>query len=40
MTRVGKFEKVSFEQFRAGMEDFGLSDERLDGVREQLIPLL
>ena len=26
MTRVGKFEKVSFDQFKSGMEDFGLDD--------------
>jgi dUTP pyrophosphatase len=36
MTRVGKFEKVSFEQFRAGMEDFGLSDEDLKGKYERI----
>ena len=29
MTRVGKFEKVSFEQFKAGMEDFNLDDNTL-----------
>lgn len=29
MTRVGKFEKVSFEQFKAGMEDFGLDENAL-----------
>jgi dUTP pyrophosphatase len=26
MTRVGRFEKVSFEQFKTGMEDFGLDE--------------
>lgn len=26
MTRVGRFEKVSFEQFKSGMEDFGLNE--------------
>ncbi|MBO4909714.1 MAG: dUTP diphosphatase [Lachnospiraceae bacterium] len=26
MTRVGKFEKVSFEQFKTGMEDFNLDE--------------
>ena len=29
MTRVGKFEKVSFEQFKAGMEDFNLDETTL-----------
>ncbi|MBP8968446.1 MAG: dUTP diphosphatase [Lachnospiraceae bacterium] len=29
MTRVGKFEKVSFEQFKSGMEDFNLDDNTL-----------
>jgi len=29
MTRVGRFEKVSFEQFKAGMEDFGLDENAL-----------
>ena len=29
MTRVGKFEKVSFDQFKAGMEDFNFDDNTL-----------
>ncbi len=29
MTRVGRFEKVSFDQFKTGMEDFGLDDNTL-----------
>jgi len=40
MTRVGRFEKVSFEQFKAGMEDFGLSEEVLKEKYERIqLPL-
>ena len=36
MTRVGKFEKVSFEQFKAGMEDFSFDEESLKEKYEKI----
>ncbi len=36
MTRVGRFEKVSFEQFKAGMEDFGLDEAVLKEKYERI----
>ena len=36
MTRVGKFEKVSFEQFKSGMEDFGLDEAVLKEKYERI----
>ncbi len=36
MTRVGKFEKVSFEQFKAGMEDFNLEETALKEKYERI----
>ncbi len=36
MTRVGKFEKVTFEQFKSGMEDFGLDEAVLKEKYERI----